>query len=238
MDGADGEPGPEGPAGPPGEQGAQGEQGPEGEQGPQGEPGPQGPQGEPGPPIEQASGFVTIPANGNAIEVDPGTAVDPESVIMVTPYANLRGASFWVAKKADADTFVIRLSSRLDRATPFGWLIVESDVRVIDLVADARVRFTGVDGVRLREIPVTPGERILFRVQNTAGIPHNFYIGTSEQLSEPNATTDVGIPSWSSGFRAVEWIVPEDVSGLMFASTVPGRYFTMQGTFSAEEPPQ
>ena len=50
------------------------------------------------------------------------------------------------------------------------------------------------DGVQVQDIPVTPGETVVIRVDNVAGFSHNFYIGTDAELSSPNATTDVGIP--------------------------------------------
>ena len=80
---------------------------------------------------------------------------------------------------------------------------------------------------------MTPGETVIFRIENTAGFAHNFWIGTDSELMTPNASTDVGIPDWESGVQELEWVVPADVSGLKFGCTVPGHYTTMQGTFSA-----
>jgi uncharacterized cupredoxin-like copper-binding protein len=110
------------------------------------------------------------------------------------------------------------------------------EARVIDLVATASLQFTTPDGTQVTDIAVTPGEAILFRVDNTAGFDHDFYIGTDAELSVPNATTDVGIPMWQSGVQELTWVVPEDISGLKFGCTVPGHYAAgMQGTFSAGE---
>ncbi len=108
--------------------------------------------------------------------------------------------------------------------------------RVIQLQADAALRFTDMSGQPVSDIPVTPGETIIFEVDNTAGFEHNLWIGTDAELSGPYATTDVGIDTWTTGVESVEWVVPADVSGLKFGCTVPGHYFTMQGTFSASEP--
>ena len=58
--------------------------------------------------------------------VEPGIDIGPDSVIVVTPYANLRDRMFWVRKEEDADVFVIRLSSPRDSEVQFGWLIVEA----------------------------------------------------------------------------------------------------------------
>ena len=42
---------------------------------------------------------------------------------------------------------------------------------------------------------------------------------------------DFGIPDWETGVQEIEWVVPDDLSGVRFACTVPGHYFTMQGDF-------
>ncbi|MEX1297343.1 MAG: hypothetical protein AB1Z67_14365, partial [Candidatus Limnocylindrales bacterium] len=102
--------------------------------------------------------------------------------------------------------------------------------RVIELEADAAIRFLQ-DGSQIREIPVTPGETVIFRVDNTAGFAHNLYIGPDADLAVPNGTTDVGIPDWETGIQELEWVVPDDLTDVRFACTVPGHYFTMQGDF-------
>ena len=133
--GPQGEPGPQGDPGPAGEAGPQGPVGPAGEAGPQGEPGPQGPvgpagepgpQGEQGPPIQTASGYVQVPRNERTVVVEPGVGVDFGTVVVVTPFGNLRERSFWVTRDLENDKFTIRLSDSRRRATPFSWLIVES----------------------------------------------------------------------------------------------------------------
>ena len=76
-----------------------------------------------------------------------------------------------------------------------------------------------------------PGETVVFRVDNTAGFPHNLYIGSDEELRVMGGTTDTGIPDWDTGVQEMEWVVPEDLTGVRFACTVPGHYFTMNGDF-------
>jgi uncharacterized cupredoxin-like copper-binding protein len=100
------------------------------------------------------------------------------------------------------------------------------------MVATAALQFTTPSGEQLRDIPVTPGETVLFRIDNTAGFDHNFYIGTDAELMVPSATTPTGIPTWQSGVQELTWVVPADISGLKFGCTVPGHYSLMQGTFS------
>jgi len=106
------------------------------------------------------------------------------------------------------------------------------EARVIDLVATGALQFTDPAGTQVRDIPVTPGETITFRVDNTAGFDHDFYIGTDEQLIVPAGTTDVGIATWQTGVQELTWVVPADITGLKFGCTVPGHYALMQGTFS------
>jgi hypothetical protein len=60
------------------------------------------------------------------VVVDPGVDVTFGSVVVVTPFANLRGRSFWVTRDIEADTFMVRLSDPRNVATPFSWAIVES----------------------------------------------------------------------------------------------------------------
>ena len=108
---------------------------------------------------------------------------------------------------------------------------LSDEPRVIELEADAALRFLE-DGEQIQAIPVTPGETLLFRIDNTAGFAHNFYIGADEELMVPSGTTDVGIPDWETGIQELEWIVPEDITDLRFACTVPGHYTLMQGDFT------
>ncbi len=101
---------------------------------------------------------------------------------------------------------------------------------MIEFEADAAIRFMQ-NGEQLRNIEVTPGETVIFRIDNTAGFAHDFYIGSDEELRVMGGTTDVGIPEWETGIQELEWVVPDDLSGLRFACTVPGHYYTMQGDF-------
>ena len=103
--------------------------------------------------------------------------------------------------------------------------------RVIELQADAALRFLQGDEP-VPEIAVVPGETVVFRIDNTAGFAHNFWIGTDDELMVPNGATDVGIPDWDSGVQELEWVVPDDLTGLRFGCTVPGHYTLMQGDFT------
>jgi hypothetical protein len=99
--------------------------------------------------------------------------------------------------------------------------------RVVRLEATSSLQFTDESGAVVSQLAVVPGETIEFVVNNSAGFDHNFWIGTPDVLSVPNAETDVGIPTWQSGEQTVTWTVPEDGGALQFACTVPGHYTTM-----------
>lgn len=105
--------------------------------------------------------------------------------------------------------------------------------RTIELTATAALQFTDPAGAQVKEIPVTPGETITFKVTNAAGFPHNFYIGTDQQLIASQNADMVGIPDFAEGTQELTWTVPADITGLKFGCTVPGHYQLMQGTFVA-----
>lgn len=107
------------------------------------------------------------------------------------------------------------------------------EARVIELDANAALQFTDKAGTQLKEIAVTPGETVTFKVTNTAGYQHNFYIGTDQQLMNAATAEMVGIPDFSEGTQELTWTVPADITGLKFGCTVPGHYTIMQGVFVA-----
>ncbi len=128
--------------------------------------------------------------------------------------------------------------------------------RVIQLEA-AGHRFLQ-DGEIVTDIAVQPGETVTLRVDNVEGVTHNIWIGTESELTDrPNLVevlehveaekaagrdpgpvslypeTDIGIADWVQGMEEFTWVVPDDVTDLMFACTVPGHYQRMKGTISA-----
>lgn len=109
----------------------------------------------------------------------------------------------------------------------------QAAARIIELDANAALQFTDKAGTQVKEIAVTPGETITFKVTNTAGYLHNFYIGTDQQLMNAQNADMVGIPDFAEGTQEVTWTVPEDITGLKFGCTVPGHYQIMQGIFVA-----
>jgi uncharacterized cupredoxin-like copper-binding protein len=108
-----------------------------------------------------------------------------------------------------------------------------AEARTIELELDSALQILDATGAKVTEIAVTPGETITFKVTNIAGFPHNFWIGTDQQLLANDTATMVGIPDFSEGTQELTWTVPGDVTGLRFGCTVPGHYQLMQGAFAA-----
>lgn len=105
------------------------------------------------------------------------------------------------------------------------------EARVIELEMSGALQILR-DGQQVTDIPVTVGETILFRVTNTAGYDHNFYIGPDDRLAANDVAGLPGIPTYMEGTEEFEWVVPEDATSLKFGCTVPGHYQLMNGTFS------
>jgi len=159
----------------------------------------------------------------------PVAASDAEGSSEAAGDAESTQAESTQAESTQAESTQAEGASGTDTMPPAG------EARVIELVATAALQFTDPAGTQIKDIPVTPGETVTFRIDNTAGFDHNFYIGTDEQLMTPAGTTDTGIPSWQSGVQELTWTVPADLTGLKFGCTVPGHYTLMQGTFSVSE---
>ena len=90
-----------------------------------------------GESVASVSGYVRVPRRERFVTVDPGVDITPGTVIVATPFENLRGRSFWVTRNIVTDTFNIRLSDTRGSATPFSWLIVENEVLAAEIEAAA-----------------------------------------------------------------------------------------------------
>jgi uncharacterized cupredoxin-like copper-binding protein/mono/diheme cytochrome c family protein len=97
------------------------------------------------------------------------------------------------------------------------------DPRVIKVEATGDIKFKDESGTVLQGLEFVEGETVVFEVDNTAGFEHNFYIGPQEVVSQPSATTEVGIAEWEEGVQTLEWVATGG-EGLEFACTVPGHY--------------
>ena len=74
-----------------------------------------------------------------------------------------------------------------------------------------------------------------FKITNTAGFSHDFYIGPPDKLSGNDVTGLQGIPAFDSGTQELTYTVPADVTNLEFACTLPGHYPSMHGSLTASQ---
>ncbi|MFO1541206.1 MAG: hypothetical protein ACKOTZ_12320, partial [Chloroflexota bacterium] len=105
------------------------------------------------------------------------------------------------------------------------------EARVIELELTGALEIKVLGGAKVTDIPVTPGETVHFKVTNSAGYSHNFWIGTDQQLMMNQVAGLPGIPEYNTGVMEFDWTVPADITGLKYGCTVPGHYSLMQGVF-------
>jgi len=100
------------------------------------------------------------------------------------------------------------------------------DPRVVTLEANAQLRFVP-DTVEVKK-----GETIRFEITNTAGFPHNFWIGPQAEVEKKNTAALKGTPDFSEGTQALE--VTFDGDGpYAFGCFIPGHYEAgMKGTIA------
>jgi hypothetical protein len=75
--------------------------------------------------VDDVSGIATIPRGRKGVVVDPGVDINADTIVLVTPNANIGRGRHWIETDADSDTFIIRVSSRGGADVAFGWLMVE-----------------------------------------------------------------------------------------------------------------
>jgi hypothetical protein len=86
------------------------------------------------------------------------------------------------------------------------------------------------DGAPLSELHVVDGETYLFRVDNTAGLSHDFYLGPADRLQGNDVAGLPGLEEWESGVREFSWTAGHDADDWQFACTVLGHYASMHGS--------
>ena len=108
--------------------------------------------------------------------------------------------------------------------------------RVIQVNETGQVQITDPEDQRLTAIAVKAGETVRFEVTNTSGgtIPHNFYIGTAEQLQQNDRANTEGTPDFTEGTQTLDYTFAADATGLQFACIVPGHYDPMHGDFQIQ----
>ncbi|MDP8905817.1 MAG: plastocyanin/azurin family copper-binding protein [Chloroflexota bacterium] len=104
---------------------------------------------------------------------------------------------------------------------------------LIDIEETADLRILR-DGEQLTELQLAVGEEYTFRVTNTAGFPHNFYLGPPERLAVNDVQGLPGVPDFNSGTQEFTWTATAEAEGWQFACTVPGHYGPMHGEIVLE----
>jgi hypothetical protein len=85
--------------------------------------------------VDEASGIEIVPAGERRLRVEPGLDVTEDTIILLTPYANLRGGSAWVKKDVASDAFIINLPRAINRDARFGWLMIDKAADPLDPTA-------------------------------------------------------------------------------------------------------
>ena len=99
----------------------------------------------------------------------------------------------------------------------------------LELTGDLKIR---QDGQQVSTIPVKAGETYTFRITNTAGYDHDFYIATDAELSRGEGGHH-GVAPFSGGTH--EFTYTFDAPGpLAFGCTIPGHYAVMKGVFDIQ----
>ena len=104
-----------------------------------------------------------------------------------------------------------------------------SHVIDLELTADLKIK---QNGQQVSTIPVVQGQTYTFRVANTAGFDHDFFIGSDADLSA-GASGLPGIPQWSGGTREFQYTF-DGPGPLGFGCTLPGHYSQMKGSFEIQ----
>jgi uncharacterized cupredoxin-like copper-binding protein len=91
------------------------------------------------------------------------------------------------------------------------------------------------NGQQVTSLTVRNGETIHFEITNSAGFPHNLFIGPPDKLSTNQTAGLPGVPDFSDGTRTFDYTVTDETASLEYACTVPGHYQAgMRGTFIVE----
>lgn len=85
-------------------------------------------------------------------------------------------------------------------------------------------------GVQVSQLQVTGGQSYTFRINNTAGFTHDFYLGPADRLAAGDVDGLPGVPVNETGVQEFTWTASADATGWEFACTVDGHYQSMHGT--------
>jgi uncharacterized cupredoxin-like copper-binding protein len=88
------------------------------------------------------------------------------------------------------------------------------------------------NGQQVSSLAVKAGETVHFKITNSAGFDHDFFIGPADQLGQNLVAGLPGVPSFTSGTQEFDYTVTADTANLQWGCSLPGHYPTMHGTFS------
>ncbi|HEV8516640.1 MAG TPA: plastocyanin/azurin family copper-binding protein [Candidatus Limnocylindrales bacterium] len=107
-----------------------------------------------------------------------------------------------------------------------------ANVIEVEETADLRIL---QDGEQVTELNVKAGQTYTFRVTNSAGFTHNFYVGTADALKGNQTAQLEGVPDSTGGTHEFQYTFDDASAKLQFACTVPGHYPSMHGDFVIEQ---
>ena len=105
----------------------------------------------------------------------------------------------------------------------------------IDLVETSSLQITNPAGQVVSSITVRKGQTYHFRITNTAGFVHNFYVGKVSDLEAGNIANLTGTGDFTSGTKEFDYTFSDTSAPLGFGCMVPGHYQAgMKGTFTIQ----
>jgi len=105
----------------------------------------------------------------------------------------------------------------------------------IDLVETASLQITNPAGQQVTSITVTKGQTYHFKITNTAGFVHNFYVGKVSDLDAGTIANLTGTGDFTSGTKEFDYTFTDTSAPLGFGCMVPGHYQAgMKGTFTVQ----
>lgn len=107
--------------------------------------------------------------------------------------------------------------------------------QTVTLDETAALQITDANGQQVTNINVKKGETVHFKITNTAGFTHNFYVGKVSDLEAANASALTGTGDFASGTKEFDYTFSDTSAPLGFGCIVPGHYQAgMKGTFTVQ----
>ncbi len=105
----------------------------------------------------------------------------------------------------------------------------------IDLIETSSLQITSPGGQAVTSIAVQKGQTYRFKITNTAGFVHNFYVGKVSDLDAGNIANLTGTGDFTSGTKEFDYTFSDTSAPLGFGCMVPGHYQAgMKGTFTVQ----